>query len=133
MKIENHLRNLRESIEAIENAVMQGISNKQRTIGFHASAACTDMFEVLVHKNNLLATDVMIKHEWFASSNSIKEKFSFEFEGKEKLLKIISEIEKKRNIFCYGAPQKEEDIMYLIDLFNKAKEMFKEMGIHEIE
>jgi len=133
MRIESHLRNLKESFDEIEDAVKHGLINKQRTIGFHASAACADMFEILLHKKNLIRPDAIVKHEWFASKNKIGEKFNFEFDGKNEILGIISAIEKKRNILCYGAPQKEEILEEIIRLFNKAKVKFKEMGLDEIE
>jgi hypothetical protein len=129
MKIEAHLRNVKESIEAIEEAIEKGIENKQRTIGFKASAACADMFEILLHKKNLLSQDALVKHEWFASKNKMKEKFNFEFEGKEELLSLMSEIETKRNILCYGKKQSLTVIQEVIDLFNQVKEKMKEFEV----
>ncbi|MBS3122003.1 hypothetical protein J4434_03920 [Candidatus Woesearchaeota archaeon] len=133
MKIESHVRNLKESLDEIADAIKQGIVNKQRTIGFHTSAACADMFEILLHKKNLIPPDILIKHEWFASKNKINEKFRFEFDGKKEIIEMISEIERKRNILCYGKPQREEELEKIIILFNQIKEKFKELGLNEIE
>ena len=38
MKIESHLENLKESLREIEEAITKGLLQKQRTLGFHASA-----------------------------------------------------------------------------------------------
>jgi len=38
----------------IENAIKSGLVNKQRSLGFHASTACADMLEMLLHKNSLI-------------------------------------------------------------------------------
>ncbi|MEW5896255.1 MAG: hypothetical protein AB1668_01055 [Nanoarchaeota archaeon] len=133
MKIENHLKNLKESLRKIDEAIKEGLSDNQRTIGFHTSAACADMLEILLHKKNLLPTELIIKHEWLASESKIKEKFIFDFDGRNEILKIISAIEKKRNTLCYGSPQDEEILEEIILLFNKAKNKFKELGLNEIE
>lgn len=133
MKIENHIRNLKESLRKIDEAVKEGLADNQRTIGFNTSAACADMFEILLHKRNLLPIELIIKHEWLASKKKIKEKISFDFDGREELLDLMGSIEKKRNILCYGTPQKEEILEEIILLFNKIKEKFMELGLNEIE
>ena len=40
-------------------------------------------------------------------------------------------IEEKRNLLCYGKPQKEENVQEVINDFNKLKEIFKKGGINE--
>ena len=132
MKIEDHLRNMRESLDAMEESIDRGLSERQRNIGFNASAAEIDMLEILLHKKSLIDPGFMIKHEWFNSKNKIAEKFSFEFQKKDELFELIMKIEEKRNILCYGKPQKVEFIQEVIDNFNKLKAKFKEAGIDEI-
>ena len=63
MKIEHHLENLKESVKEIEDAVQEGIVNKQRTLGFHTSSAAIDMLEIIFHKFNLIDPGFVIKHE----------------------------------------------------------------------
>lgn len=125
MKIELHIRNLKESIEEIESAIKIGIKERQRTIGFHASAAAADMLEIMLHKENLIDPGFVIKHEWFASKNKIKEKFPFNFKEKEKILELISNIEKERNKLCYGKPQPEKIIINIINNFNELRKKFE--------
>ena len=60
MNIENHYKRLNESLE-------KGILERQRTIGFHTSAASMDLLEMLLHKNNLIDRGFVIKHEWLKS------------------------------------------------------------------
>ncbi|MBI2632062.1 hypothetical protein HYW75_03600 [Candidatus Pacearchaeota archaeon] len=126
MKIEDHNKRLQESLKVIEESIEKGIVERQRTIGFSISAACSDMFEILLHKKDLISPGFMIKHERFNSQNKIKEKFPFDFPRKEETIKLISEIEKMRNPLCYGKPQKEDSIKKVIENFNKLKEIFKE-------
>ena len=68
-----------ESIEVIEESIDKDIKERQRTIGFNASAAAIDMLEIMLHETGHISTGFVIKHEWFNSKNKIKEKFSFDF------------------------------------------------------
>lgn len=63
MKIESHLKSLRESFELIDESIEKGLLERQRTIGFHTSAACADMLELLLHKKNLIDSGFIVKHE----------------------------------------------------------------------
>lgn len=132
MKIESHLENLKESLAVIEESIIKGLVERQRTIGFHASAASIDLLEILLHKDNLIDQGFIIKHEWLKSKNAIKEKFPFDFPKKEEILDLIYKIEEKRNILCYGKPQKLEITQEVLDNFNKLKKLFREAGINEI-
>ena len=105
MKIEDHNRNIRESLEVIHECIQKGIQERQRTIGFNASVAATEMLEVYLHKQNLINPGTILKHEWFTSERKAYEKLSFDFPEKEAIIKILVEIESKRNILCYGKPQ----------------------------
>lgn len=131
MKIESHLENLKESLSVIEESIIKGLVERQRTIGFHTSAASIDLLEILLHKNNLIDPGFIIKHEWLKSKNAIKEKFPFDFQKKEEVLDLIYKIEEKRNILCYGKPQKIEMIQEVLDNFNQLKKLFKGVGINE--
>lgn len=132
MKIESHLKNLKESIEVIEESIEKGLVERQRNIGFNASAACIDMLEMLLHKNNLIDPGFIIKHEWFRSANRLKEKFPFDFPKKSEIISLISKIEEKRDVLCYGKPQKIDAIQEVLDDFNTLKKKFKEAGLNEI-
>ncbi len=132
MKIEDHLKNLNESLEIIEESIEKGLVERQRNIGFNVSAACVDMLEIFLHKKSLIDPGFIIKHEWFKSKNKIDEKFPFGFSQKKEIFELINKIEEKRNILCYGKPQKIELIKEVVDNFNKLKHKFKEVGLNEI-
>ncbi len=132
MKIESHLENLKESLTVIEESIIKGLLERQRTIGFHTSAASIDLLEILMHKNSLIDPGFIIKHEWLKSKNTIKDKFPFDFSKKQEILDLIYKIEEKRNTLCYGKPQKIEIIQEVLDNFNQLKKLFKEAGINEI-
>lgn len=131
MKIENHLEKLKESLKVIEESIEKGLIERQQTIGFHTSVANANMLEIYLHKLNLIDTGFMTKHEWFNSKNLLKDKFPFDFPRKEEILEFAMKIEEKRNVLCYGKPQKIEIIQEVLSNFNKLKKIFKEMGVYE--
>lgn len=133
MKIESHLENLKESIREINEAIKIGLVKKQRTVGFHASAACIDMLEIYFHKNNLITQGMLLKHDWFLSKNKIHDKLFFDFQNKEKVLRLIYIIEEKRNALCYGKRQDEQIISEVIEKFNELKQVFIGLGLTELE
>lgn len=131
MNIEKHKERLRESLEVIEDSINIGLVKRQRTIGFSISAACADLLEIYLHENNLIDPGFIVKHEWFKSVNKLKEKFPFDFDNKKEIFELAHKIESKRNIFCYGIPQKEEMIREILYDFNKLKDLFKKIGVQD--
>jgi len=127
MKIDDHYKRLNESLEVIKDSIEKGLIERQRTIGFSASAACADMLEIFLHKKGLIDPGFIIKHEWFKSKKKIEEKFPFDFQEKEKILSLIYRIEEKRNVLCYGKPQKEEFIRKLIEDFRELEKEFRRL------
>lgn len=132
MKIESHLRNLKESLKLIEESIEKGLIERQRTIGFNASVASADMLEILLHKKSLIDPGFILKHQWLKSKNQINEKLAFDFDNKDKILNLIFKIEEKRNNLCYGKPQKIEIIQEVLENFNKLKKLFIGAGLNEI-
>lgn len=132
MQVEAHLKNLRESLEVIDESIEKGLVERQRNIGFNTSAACADMIELLLHKKSLIDPGFVVKHEWFKSKNKLLEKFPFEFSGKTEIIALASKIEEKRNTLCYGKPQKPETIQEILDNFNLLKEKLREAGLNDV-
>lgn len=128
MNTENHFVSLRESIRDIEDAIKKGIVRKQRTIGFHTSAAAADIYEIILHKNNLISSGFIVKHEWFASKNKMRDKLPFDFSGREEIIRLVSIIEMERNKFCYGKPREEREIQEVLKAFNQLRKKFIEGG-----
>ena len=129
MNIEKHYERLGESLEVLDESISKNIVKRQRTIGFNCSIASVDMLEIYLHNNDLIDPGFIIKHEWLKSKNKIRDKFSFDFQNKEKILEIMGKIEEKRNGLCYGSPKKDEAVKEVIINFNKLKELFRDMGV----
>lgn len=130
LKEELHIRNLEESISVINECVERGwIIERQRTIGFHCSAAAVDILEILLHKHHLISPGAQLKHDWFASENKIKEKLNFEFPHKNEIIPLIMAVEKSRNLLCYGKPQPEKEIEKIVLDFKKLVKIAEEEGM----
>ena len=69
MKIESHKENLKESLAVIEESIIKGLVERQRTIGFHVSAASIDLLEILLHKHNLIDPGFTIKKSFYVSAD----------------------------------------------------------------
>ncbi|MFA4886700.1 MAG: hypothetical protein WC595_00665 [Candidatus Nanoarchaeia archaeon] len=130
MNIETHEKKLKESLEPIQESVERGLDERQRTIGFNTSAACADMLEILFHKKNLIDPGFMVKHEWLKSKNKVEEKFPFDFPKKKEILELVLKIEERRDVLCYGKPQKVEVIKSVLENFYEVKKLFKEIGVN---
>ena len=129
MKIKDHLRNIKESLDVINESIQKGLQDRQRNIGFNTSVAAVEMLEVFLHKRNLINPGAIIKHNWFSSERKAKEKLNFDFSEKEKIIKLICGIEEKRNLLCYGKPQSLETIKSILNSFNKLKSLFRKLDL----
>lgn len=128
MKDETHIRAINESLEVISESVAKGIEKRQRTIGFHCSSAAVNLFEMFLHKQNLIDTGASIKHNWFASIKTASSHLP-DFPQKADLLQMLNQIENKRTMLCYGKPQPAESIEEAISLLNKIKGRLETLGV----
>src|SRR3989338_1480941 len=100
MRIEEHIKGIRESIRLIEYSIEKGLVDNQRTIGFNTSAAAVDMLEMLLHKKSLIDPGFIIKHDWFLSKNKVQEKIVFCFSKKSEIIELSM---KKYDLISYAA------------------------------
>lgn len=128
MNIEAHSRALKESLEEIKDAVKMGVEKRQRTIGFHCSAAAADLLELWLHQEGLIDPGTILKHDMFASLKKAKENL-IDFGNKNKILTLMAELEAKRNILVYGKAQPRTVIEDYLGTFNKIKDTMSELGL----
>ena len=127
MKIETHIAAINESLDVLKDCIAKGIESRQRTIGFSCSAAAVDLLEIFLHQQNLIDPGANIKHNWFASIKTASKHLP-DFPQKTELLEILNQIEKKRNLLCYGKPQPVKTIEGAISLFNELKAKLESLG-----
>ena len=127
MNIESHKRAIKESLEMIRESIRKGVSERQRTIGFHCSVAAADILELFLHSRGLISPGKTIKHDFFTSKRKLKERLP-EFKHRERAIELLTELESKRNLLCYGKPQTEGLIEEYLSTFNKIRKLFDRLG-----
>lgn len=129
MKIEDHLRNFKESFSVVKESIEKGLQKRQRNIGFNVSVGSIDLLEAFLHKKQLLNPGSVIKHEWFSSVRRVNERLNFDFPQKDKITDLLIQIEEKRSLLCYGKPQPEELIEKTLEKFYELIEILKKLGL----
>ena len=129
MRTEEHIRHLRESMREIEEAIEMGLTEKQRTLGFHISVASVDMLEIFLHKLGLLDVSQILKHNDFTSKRKALSKLNFDFPHKEKILNLMIEVENKRNQLCYGKRKNKQELEEIVMKFEELKKIFEREGV----
>ena len=132
MKIEDHIARIQDSLKTIEDCVQDDIVARQRSIAFSASAAASDLFELYLHKNDLISAGTYIQHNWMRSIKRMKEKFPFDFQNKDEILTLLYYLEKDRDRLCYGKRHPESTVINFLETFQKIKKLLLEMGVDEI-
>ena len=129
MKVEDHLKNIEESLEEIEEAIEVGLTKRQRTLAFHISVVSTEMLEVYLHKLGLLSESRMLKHNMFSSKRRALEELPYDFPHKKEIINLLVEIEKRRNILTYGKRRNEKELKEYLNTFLKLKKIFEDEGV----
>lgn len=126
MKLENHLKKLKEHMNGLEWGIRQ---NNYSAIGFHASQGAVEVISIYLHKLKLIPADIQLKHTWFKSKGTKETKFDFSFPKKNEILALAKGIEDLRNSLCYGAPKPEKSVNTVADNFRRLKSLIeKELG-----
>jgi len=126
---ETNRKRIRESLEVLEESVEKGLQDRQQTIGFSLSSASTHYLELFLHQLSLTDPGFILKHQWLKSQKQITTKLPFDFPCKQEILDLMASIEEKRNVLCYGRPQKVEVIQAVLEKFYELKKKFKEVGL----
>jgi hypothetical protein len=124
MNVEDHRRAIRESLEVIKEAVQRGLEQRQRTIGFHCSAAATDLLELFLHQHNAINPGKVIKHDFFASEKKAHRRLPEDFSDKKIIISLLVQLETKRNLLCYGKIKPQDQVEEYLTLFRKVRAFF---------
>jgi hypothetical protein len=126
---ESHRARIKESLEVIADSVARGLAERQRTIGFHASAASADMLELYLHRMGLIDPGAVLKHEWFTSMRRAEEHLPPTFEGKAELVPLLIRIESRRSLLCYATPRAEEVVEEVLLAFHELRKVLRRLGL----
>ncbi len=129
MKETEHKKAIKESQEVINESVQIGVESRQRTIGFHCSAAAVDLLELYLHSLNAINLGKVLKHDFFTSEKKAFRKLPEEFPDKSKIITLMVELETQRNQLCYGKKQLKEKIEAYLNIFNSIRYLFESKGV----
>jgi len=125
--IEEHRRVQEELEEDINEKINRNIITKrQKIIGFATSEASANLFAILLHKLDLITAGFNVNHKFFASLERAKEKFSFDFPTKEKILDLLVKQEKYRDLLCYGKNKSESIVKEATKNYFELKKIIEE-------
>lgn len=132
MNIEDHVNRIKDSLKTIDSCIQDDLVARQRSIAFSASAVSADLLEIYFHKNNFIKAGTQVQHNWLKSKKKLLEKYTFDFPRKEEVFNLLFRLEKERDRLCYGKTHPEEVVIEFLEIFNKIKTIFRELGINEI-
>lgn len=135
MKIEKHQEIIDEVVEEINSALndKRGLLPHQRRLAFSLSLGAVNILEQYFHVLNIIKEGSKINHRWFKKKEErLKEYLQRQIlspidsvENINEILKLIKEIENKRDDIAYGPPVKEELLQEKINLFLKLRKVIK--------
>lgn len=126
MKIDEHRKAVEEHERNIKRCIDDGIEKNQRNLGYNASQSSIEMLSIYLLKLKLVEVSVNFDHRIFKHARSLKDKLPFDFPEKTKILDIMKKIEEKRSTLCYGRRKPEKDVIEMLELYDKLKEILGE-------
>lgn len=124
MKLEEHEKSYDEHKRNIGRAIEDGIEENQRNVAYNVSQGSVELFAIFLHKLSLLqGSGDQFDHRIFKSANLIKKKIPPEFPEKNKILKLMRNIEEERIALCYGSRKPKERIEKVIENFNELRKL----------
>lgn len=128
--VQNHKKNIEEFLKDINEKIdNELILERQKILGFTTSEASTELFEMLLHKENLVTPGFHVNHRFFPLKKIAKNRFDFEFPNKEEILNHLVTQEKYREKLCYGKTKEKKLVeKALKNFFNFKKIIEKEIG-----
>ena len=124
MKPEEHQHALEEHTRNLGKAIDEGIEENQRNIAYNVSQGAVELFALYLHTLHLIeGSGDQWDHRIFKSKNRIAQKVPFTFPDKEKILKLLEEIELERNLLCYGKRQPQKRIERMIINFQELQKI----------
>jgi hypothetical protein len=125
-----HRKIIKEFLDDIRDKMRSGLLvERQKILAFAASEAACHMISLLLHKKGLISPGFNVNHRFLSSEKSAREKFGFDFPEKERLIPLLVNQEKHRNILCYGRTKDKKVVEEAISNLFRIKEIIeKETG-----
>lgn len=124
MKIQEHEKAYEEHLKNLNKFIEEGIEENQRNIGYNVSQGSVELFAIYLHRLHLLQdSGDMFDHRVFKNKALIEKKIPPKFSERNKILKLMEDIELARNIICYGKRKPEKKIKTIIENFQKLRKL----------
>ncbi len=124
MKQEEHEKAYKEHLDNLKKFIEESIEENQRNIGYNVSQGSVELLAIYLHKLCLLqGSGDQLDHRIFKNKALIEKKIPPKFPGKNRILKLMREIELNRNIICYGKRKPEKKIEKMIDDFQELRKL----------
>lgn len=122
MNIEEHEKAYKEHFEHVKRAIEEGIEANQRNIGFNVSQGAVELFAIYLHKLKVIqGSGDQFDHRVFRSKQFVVKRVPWEFPGKEEILAFMAEIERERNVLCYGSRKPKARIEKTVKTFHRLR------------
>ena len=128
--VEEHKNTVAELLADINEKIRAGILvRRQKLVGFAASEASTNMFELFLHKKNLITPGFNVNHKYFASFKRANDVFVQDFERKAQIIEMLVIQEGFRDKLCYGKSKSDEMVNEAVkNLFELKTELEELIG-----
>lgn len=127
MKIEEHQKALNEHIKNLHKAIDEGTEKNQRNVGYNVSQGSVELFAIYMHSLLLVeGSGDQWDHRTFKTKRKIERKVPPAFPDREKILKLMEEIELERNVICYGRRKPKARIEKMIMSFQELRRVINE-------
>lgn len=132
MKLEEHEQALEEHLRNLNKAIDNGVEENQRNIAYNVSQGAVELFALHLHTLHLIeGSGDQWDHRIFKSKNKVAQKVPPAFQDKERILKLMEEIEQERNFLCYGKRQPLVRITRMITNFQELRKIIDQHLPHE--
>lgn len=129
-KTEEHKASIKAFLEDINEKIMaKKLFERQKIVGFDVSEASVNIFELYLHRKNLITEGYNVNHRFFSSKKMADDRFPFPFPKKDQIISYMVDIENTTTKLCYGKSKRLEDVEKAIKLFLALKGTIeKELG-----
>ena len=125
---ESHKSTVKELVEDLNEKIKLGLLVKrQKIVGFAASEASTNLFAFFLHKKELISPGFNVNHKFFASVTRAQTVFKDDFEEKNKILNLLVEQEKFRDLLCYGKDKDEKIVLEAVKNLFELKQLIEKI------
>lgn len=132
MKLEEHQQALEEHLRNLNKAIDEGIEENQRNIAYNVSQGAVELFALHLHTLHLIeGSGDQWDHRIFKSRKRVAQKVPFAFPDKDRILKLMENLELERNLLCYGKRKPQERIERMITNFQELRKIIDQHLLHE--